>query len=79
MQWWSMLLFHVTNAFFVWMQIHKAIINNITFIVKKLCEEIEFSPVYYVVFIGIWKYILNVRPAFYFALNCKGLPQIVWA
>jgi len=78
MQWWSMLLFQVTNAFFVWMLIHKAIINNIIFIVKKLCEEIKFSPVYYVVFIGILKYILNIRPDFYFALNSKGLPQIVW-
>jgi len=57
------------------MQIHKAIINNITFIVKKLCEEIEFSPVYYVFFIGILNYILNVRPTFYFALNCKGCPE----
>jgi len=54
-----MLLFQVTNALFVWMQIHKAIPNNITFIVKKLYEEIEFSLVYYVVFTRILKYILK--------------------
>jgi len=57
-----MLLFQVTNAFFVWMQIHKVILNNITFIVKKLCEEIEFSlPSYYVVFTHILNYIIKYK------------------
>jgi len=56
-----MLLFQVTNAFFVWMQIHKVILNNITFIVKELCEEIKFSPGYYVVLSGILNYIIKYK------------------